>query len=153
ASHRVWLHGEEISLTTQEFELLRVLARSAGTILSREELFKRVRGIEYDGLDRSIDGRISKLRKKLGDDALAPNRIRTIGGKGSLLVPAAWWPAMAPFAPRRHGRLLLRTYVVIVGGLIVTAALFDYGFGRLQEALLPPAPTNAWVDGNLALIE
>lgn len=60
---------------------------------------------------------------------------------------------MGPFAPRRHGRLLLRTYVVIVGGLIVTAALFDYGFGRLQEALLPPAPTNAWVDGNLALIE
>jgi len=90
ASHRVWLDGEEISLTTQEFELLRVLARSAGTILSREELFKRVRGIEYDGLDRSIDGRISKLRKKLGDDALAPRRIRTIWGKGYLLVPDAW---------------------------------------------------------------
>jgi len=90
ASHRVWLDGEEISLTTQEFELLRVLARSAGTILSREELFKRVRGIEYDGLDRSIDGRISKLRKKLGDDALAPKRIRTIWGKGYLLVPDAW---------------------------------------------------------------
>jgi len=90
ASHRVWLNGEEISLTTQEFELLRVLARSAGTILSRDELFKRVRGIEYDGLDRSIDGRISKLRKKLGDDALAPKRIRTIWGKGYLLVPDAW---------------------------------------------------------------
>src|SRR5690606_3377960 len=90
SSHRVWLDGEEISLTTQEFELLRVLARSAGTILSREELFKRVRGIEYDGLDRSIDGRISKLRKKLGDDALTPRRIRTIWGKGYLLVPDAW---------------------------------------------------------------
>src|SRR5690606_23872831 len=58
---------------------------------------------------------------------------------------------MGPFAPRRHGRLLLRTYVVIVGGLIVPAALFDYGFGRLQEAFAPP--TNAWVDGNLTLIE
>lgn len=90
ASHRVWLDGEEISLTTQEFELLRVLVRSAGTILSREELYKRVRGIEYDGLDRSIDGRISKLRKKLGDDAAAPKRIRTIWGKGYVLVPDAW---------------------------------------------------------------
>jgi len=90
ASHRVWLDGEEISLTTQEFELLLVLVRSAGKILSREELFRRVRGIEYDGLDRSIDGRISKLRKKLGDDAPAPKRIRTIWGKGYLLVPDAW---------------------------------------------------------------
>jgi len=90
ASHRVWLEGDEIILTTQEFELLCELAKSAGTILSREELFKRIRGIDYDGLDRSIDGRISKLRKKLGDDALAPKRIRTIWGKGYLLVPDAW---------------------------------------------------------------
>ncbi len=89
-SQRVWLDGREISLTTQEFELLHELARSAGTILSREELFKRIRGIEYDGLDRSIDGRISKLRKKLGDDAVAPKRIRTVWGKGYLLVPDAW---------------------------------------------------------------
>lgn len=90
ASHRVWLGGEEVSLTTQEFELLWVLARAAGTILTREELFKQVRGIEYDGIDRSIDGRISKLRKKLGDDAEAPKRIRTVWGKGYLLVPDAW---------------------------------------------------------------
>jgi DNA-binding response OmpR family regulator len=90
ASHRVWLDGQEITLTTQEFELLYELARSAGTILSREDLFKRIRGIDYDGLDRSIDGRISKLRKKLGDDALAPKRIRTVWGKGYVLVPDAW---------------------------------------------------------------
>lgn len=89
-AHRVWLEGQEIALTTQEFELLYELARSAGTILSREDLFKRIRGIDYDGLDRSIDGRISKLRKKLGDDAEAPKRIRTIWGKGYLLVPDAW---------------------------------------------------------------
>src|SRR5690606_212752 len=58
---------------------------------------------------------------------------------------------MGPFAPRRHGRLLLRTYAVIVGGLIATAALFDYGFGRLQDAFAPR--TSPWVDGNLTLIE
>ncbi len=89
-SHRVWLHDEEILLTTQEFELLLELARNAGTILSREALFKRIRGIEYDGLDRSMDGRISKLRRKLNDDADAPARIKTIWGKGYLLAPDAW---------------------------------------------------------------
>src|SRR5690606_20705508 len=56
-----------------------------------------------------------------------------------------------PFAPRRHGRLLFRTYAVIVGGLIATAALFDYGFGRLQDAIAPSA--SPWVEGNLTLIE
>ncbi len=89
-SHRVWLHGEEVLLTTQEFELLLELARNAGRILSREALFKNIRGIDYDGLDRSIDGRISKLRKKLDDDADAPARIKTIWGKGYLLAPDAW---------------------------------------------------------------
>src|SRR5690606_21766715 len=58
---------------------------------------------------------------------------------------------MGPFAPRRHGRLLFRTYAIIVGGLIATAALFDYGFGRLQEAIVPAS--SPWVDGNLTLIE
>jgi DNA-binding response OmpR family regulator len=89
-SQQVWLDGDEILLTTQDFTLLLVLARQAGTILSREALFKSIRGIDYDGLDRSIDGRISKLRKKLNDNALAPTRIKTIWGKGYLIVPDAW---------------------------------------------------------------
>jgi DNA-binding response OmpR family regulator len=90
SSHRVWLAGEEIALTTQEFELLLVLARSAGTILTRDDLFRITRGIDYNGLDRSIDGRISRLRKKLKDNPLSPVRIRTVWGKGYLLVPDAW---------------------------------------------------------------
>ena len=89
-SHRVWLDGHEILLTSREFELLLVLAHRAGSILSRETLFKHIRGIEYDGLDRSIDGRISKLRKKLNDNAVSPTRIKTVWGKGYLLVPDAW---------------------------------------------------------------
>src|SRR5690606_24265086 len=55
-------------------------------------------------------------------------------------------------APRRHGRLLFRTYLVIVGGLIATAALFDYGFARLQESQAPSMP-GAWVRSTLTLIE
>jgi len=89
-SREVWLHGRAVTLTTQEFELLSLLARRAGELVSRDEVFRSVRGIDYDGLDRSIDGRVSKLRRKLGDDAAAPTRIKTVWGKGYLLVPDAW---------------------------------------------------------------
>jgi two-component system, OmpR family, response regulator ParR len=89
-SREVWLQGRPVTLTTQEFELLSLLARRAGELVSRDEVFRTVRGIDYDGLDRSIDGRVSKLRRKLGDDAAAPTRIKTVWGKGYLLVPDAW---------------------------------------------------------------
>mgnify|MGYP001820666491 CR=1 FL=1 len=70
AAQEVWLDGSSVELTTQEFELLHLLARHAGTVLSRKAIFRNLRGIEYDGLDRSIDGRISKLRRKLNDLSL-----------------------------------------------------------------------------------
>jgi DNA-binding response OmpR family regulator len=89
-SREVWLQGRPVPLTTQEFELLSLLARRAGELVSRDEVFRSMRGIDYDGLDRSIDGRVSKLRRKLGDDAAAPTRIKTVWGKGYLLVPDAW---------------------------------------------------------------
>jgi DNA-binding response OmpR family regulator len=90
SSREVWLRGQPVSLTTQEFELLSLLAHRAGELVSRDEVFRTMRGIDYDGLDRSIDGRVSKLRRKLGDDAAAPTRIKTVWGKGYLLVPDAW---------------------------------------------------------------
>ena len=89
-SREVWLSGKPVALTTQEFELLSLLAHRAGELVSRDEVFRSMRGIDYDGLDRSIDGRVSKLRRKLGDDAAAPTRIKTVWGKGYLLVPDAW---------------------------------------------------------------
>jgi DNA-binding response OmpR family regulator len=89
-SREVWLQGNPVALTTQEFELLSLLAHRAGELVSRDEVFRTMRGIDYDGLDRSIDGRVSKLRRKLGDDAAAPTRIKTVWGKGYLLVPDAW---------------------------------------------------------------
>jgi DNA-binding response OmpR family regulator len=89
-SREVWLQGTPVPLTTQEFELLSLLAHRAGELVSRDEVFRTMRGIDYDGLDRSIDGRVSKLRRKLGDDASSPTRIKTVWGKGYLLVPDAW---------------------------------------------------------------
>ncbi len=82
----VRINEQEVALSTQEFEVLYALARGAGTVLSRESLLRTTRGIDYDGLDRSIDVRISKLRKKLGDTQQPPSLIKTIWGKGYLLV-------------------------------------------------------------------
>lgn len=90
AEQRVLLHDEEIHLTDSEFTLLTLLARSAGTAVSREWLFSQLIGRHYDGVDRTIDGRISRLRKKIGDDVDNPKRIRTVWGKGYVLVAEAW---------------------------------------------------------------
>ncbi len=89
-SHNVLLSGEVIDLTTNEFELLCYLASNSGRVTSRETLYRELRGIEYDGLDRSMDVMVSRLRKKLGDDPTSPRRIKTIWGQGYLFVKDAW---------------------------------------------------------------
>lgn len=86
SARQVLLGDEEIDLTSAEFDLLWLLASSAGTILSREAIFEALRGIEYDGQDRSIDVRVSRLRAKIGDDPEAPQRIKTVRSKGYLFV-------------------------------------------------------------------
>lgn len=81
-----WLDGQLIDLTGAEFDLLWLLASNAGRILSREETFVALRGIEYDGQDRSIDVRISRIRPKIGDDPDMPRLIKTVRSKGYLFV-------------------------------------------------------------------
>lgn len=90
ASQQAWLGSNKVDLTTQEFDLLWALASRAGSVLSRNELFNLTRGIDYNGTDRSIDVRISHLRKKLHDDIENPFRIKTVWGKGYLFVEDAW---------------------------------------------------------------
>ena len=80
--------GELCELTNTEYKLLLVLAGSAGQVLSRDALLKKMRGIEFDGLDRSIDNNISKLRRRF-DDACA-EKIKTVWGEGYLFSPTAW---------------------------------------------------------------
>ena len=89
-SRQISLDQALIELTTNEFELLWFLASHAGAIKSREEILSAVRGIKYDGLDRWVDIRISRLRNKLGDDADHPEKIKTVWGKGYLFVKNAW---------------------------------------------------------------
>ena len=83
----VELSGKPVELKPAEFELLLILARTAGKIVTRPELFKQINpGETYDFADRSIDVRVSRLRKKLGDNAHQPKLIVSIRGNGYVLV-------------------------------------------------------------------
>ncbi|WQE03489.1 response regulator [Moraxella canis] len=82
----VTLNDDLVDFTSAEYDLLWLLASNAGRILSREDIFERLRGIEYDGQDRSIDVRISRIRPKIGDDPENPKRIKTVRSKGYLFV-------------------------------------------------------------------
>lgn len=84
------LFGQNIVMTDSEFDLLLLLASSAEEVLSRDVLTKLLRGIEYDGIDRTVDNKIVALRKKLGDDSVPPKKIITVRGKGYLFIPDAW---------------------------------------------------------------
>lgn len=86
----VSLDDVNIKVSSSEFEVLWLLAQQAGQILSRDDLVSQLRGFDYDGFDRSIDLKVSRLRKKLGDDPSEPTRIKTIWGKGYLFVKDAW---------------------------------------------------------------
>ena len=86
----VKLDNDSVTISSTEFELLWVLANHAGEVMSRNELVQQLRGFDYDGFDRTIDVRISRLRKKLRDNTQEPEKIKTVWGKGYLFVPGAW---------------------------------------------------------------
>jgi DNA-binding response OmpR family regulator len=75
-----------LDLTDSDFELLWVMASRAGTIIKRDDLFYLLRGKEYDGLDRSIDMRISQLRKKLAGQGVSTQYIKTLRQLGYLFM-------------------------------------------------------------------
>jgi two-component system response regulator RstA len=89
-SRSVYLNDEFIKVSSNEFDVLWFLASKAGHVVTRKELVSHFRGFDYDGFDRSIDLRISRLRKKLKDDPSEPFRIKTIWGKGYLFANDVW---------------------------------------------------------------
>ena len=89
-NRQVMLGGESVALSTADFDLLWELATHAGQIMDRDALLKNLRGVSYDGMDRSVDVAISRLRKKLLDNATEPYRIKTVRNKGYLFAPHAW---------------------------------------------------------------
>lgn len=77
-----------MELSSSEYKLLTILADRAGETLSRDELFKKIRGFEFDGLDRSIDNHVSRLRRKFDDEQ--GEKIKTVWGEGYLFCPTLW---------------------------------------------------------------
>ena len=90
ASREVRLAGRPVDLTSSEFDLLWLLARHAGRVLSRNEILNKLRSLDYDGSDRSVDCRIYRLRRKLGDLSDSSERIKTIRNVGYLFSPTSW---------------------------------------------------------------
>jgi DNA-binding response OmpR family regulator len=90
ASRSVRLGGDSIDLTSSEFDLLWLLARNAGQVLSRNDILNKLRSLDYDGSDRSVDCRVYRLRRKLGDLAGGTERIKTIRNVGYLFSPSSW---------------------------------------------------------------
>lgn len=80
------MSGRDLALTTAEFELLGLLIRNRGRVLSRDRIINETRGIDWEAFDRSIDVLISRLRQKLGDDPRHPVFIRTVRGAGYLFL-------------------------------------------------------------------
>lgn len=78
--------GRVVNLTSCEFDLLSYFFANQGTILTREEIYRQMRGIEWDGSDRSIDLRVSRLRSKIDDNGKSPRFIKSVRGTGYMLV-------------------------------------------------------------------
>ena len=81
----VTYNDKALDISESDYELFVAIAKAKGDVVSREQLFEKIRGIPFDGIDRSIDMRVSKLRKKLNSQA-SPDKdyIRTIRGRGYL---------------------------------------------------------------------
>ncbi len=86
-SHTLTKDGEMVPLTTGEFILLRIFAENPNRVLSRDALMDMIKGYERAPLDRSIDVRVTRLRRKIEVNPTAPIYIRTIWGAGYLFSP------------------------------------------------------------------
>ena len=80
-------NGEEMTLTTGEFAMLKALVRHPKTTLSREKLAQLSRGREFEPFDRSLDVQVSRLRKLIENDPSNPRLIQTVWGIGYVFVP------------------------------------------------------------------
>lgn len=83
---KVFLDGEEIHLTTNEYCILSLFAANPGRVLDRDEILNELRGIDCDAFNRAVDIGVSRLRQKLKDDAKNPHFIKTVWGSGYIFT-------------------------------------------------------------------
>jgi DNA-binding response OmpR family regulator len=87
ASQSLSRDGQEIPLTQAEFTLLKIFVEHPNRALSRDQIMDWLKGFERDPFDRSIDVRVTRLRKKIEEDPASPAYIRTVWGQGYLFAP------------------------------------------------------------------
>jgi len=88
AARRLWRGPDELVLTTAEYDLLEAFLRHPNRVLTRDTLIDLIRGQDRDPFDRSIDNRVTRLRRKIEADPGTPQFIRTVRGAGYLFNPA-----------------------------------------------------------------
>lgn len=86
SSRDATVDGRTVPLTTMEFDVLLMLAREAGTVVTRDDLYVKVAGSDYDGIDRGMDVHVSRLRRKLQRSGFDPSRLKSVRGVGYLLA-------------------------------------------------------------------
>ncbi len=86
-SRQLFINNEEVVLTSGEFTLLEVFVNNPNRILSRDSLLQLLKGYEHQPYDRSIDVRITRLRRKIEPDPSKPTYIHTIWGEGYMFNP------------------------------------------------------------------
>ncbi|HCK80219.1 MAG TPA: response regulator [Candidatus Competibacter sp.] len=87
-SHQLFnTDGEEITITGMEFDLLKAFATHPNRVLTRDQILDLAHNRNWDPFDRSIDVRITRIRRKIEKDPAKPQIIKTVWGKGYLFVP------------------------------------------------------------------
>jgi DNA-binding response OmpR family regulator len=86
ASRDIRVEGQLVQLTTMEFDILLMLARDAGSVIKREDLYIEVMGTTFDGIDRGMDVHVSRIRRKLQRLGFDPSRLKSVRGVGYLLA-------------------------------------------------------------------
>ena len=90
ASHRLLdVSGQEVPITSMEFDLLKVFTEHPHRVLTRDQILTMTRNREWEPFDRSIDIRIARLRRKVESNPEEPQAIRTVRGAGYMFVPQA----------------------------------------------------------------
>lgn len=87
AAQRLTKSGVEVNLTTAEFAILQIFTSHPNRVLSRDQLMDMLKGYDRDPFDRSIDVRVTRLRRKIEANPAEPVYIRTIWGQGYLFSP------------------------------------------------------------------
>jgi DNA-binding response OmpR family regulator len=89
-NREVTLGDQRIELSPAEFDLLWLLASNAGKVMQRNEILKSLRGLYYNGADRSVDARLYRLRRRFGEEKTSTWKIKTVRPQGYMFCVEPW---------------------------------------------------------------